>query len=247
VVKLSSDLLVQSDSPIFCRVSINNDEKWVHGIITYINLDKNIAEVFLSAKYFKSYFNEGSKIVIKSLDENSETLFTGSVSKKVISIRKQAITIQINKVLSYSNQRKHERFRVNYPCRIRYEENVSYIASVSDISLGGGLIYSDDLFEEGKEVGIDVFVTSKISISFTCKIIRRIANKNGGYNYGVQLIDVDKENHNLLFELIEYLQTQKKLLAREWNMFNRLKYSVYAISILGIFLLIFIVFASKAI
>jgi len=247
VVKLLNDLLPQNDSPIFCRVSINNDEKWVHGIITYINMEKNIAEIFLSAKYFKSYFNEGSKIVVKSLDENIETLFSGSVSKKVISIRKQAITIQINKVLSYNNQRKYEMFRVNYPCRIRYEENVSYIASISDISLGGGLIHSDDLFEEGKNIGIDMFVTPKITISFTGKVIRRIADKKGGYNYGVQLVDIDDANHNLLFELIEYLQTQKKHLAQEWKMFNRLKYSVYAISIFGIFLLIFIVFASKAI
>ncbi|GAE89053.1 type IV pilus assembly PilZ [Acetivibrio straminisolvens JCM 21531] len=244
---MSSDLLPQIDSPIFCRVSINNDEKWVHGIITYINLDKNIAEIFLSAKYFKSYFSEGSKIVIKSLDENCETLFTGSVSKKVISIRKQAITIQISKVLSYNNQRKHERFRVNYSCRVRYEENISYIANISDISLGGGLIHSDDFFEEGRKIDIDVFVTPKITISFTCKIIRRIANKSGGYSYGVQLANIDDENYNLLSELIEYLQTQKKHLAQEWNMFNRLKYSVYAISILGIFLLIFVVFASKAI
>lgn len=243
---MSNDLLPQNDSPIFCRVSINNDEKWVHGIITYISFDKNMAEVFLSAKYFKNYFNEGSKIVIKSLDENSETLFTGSVSRKVISIRKQAITIQINKVLGYNNQRKYERFGVDYSCRIRYEENISYIASISDISLGGGLIYSDDLFEEGKEVDIDVFVTSKISISFTGRIIRRIANKNGGYSYGVQLIDIDDENYSLLFDLIEYLQTQKKHLTKEWDMFNKLKYSLYTISILGIFVLIFVVFASKA-
>jgi len=82
----------------------------VHGIITYINMEKNIAEIFLSAKYFKSYFNEGSKIVVKSLDENIETLFSGSVSKKVISIRKQAITIQINKVLSYNNQENTKGF-----------------------------------------------------------------------------------------------------------------------------------------
>jgi len=40
VVKLLNDLLPQNDSPIFCRVSINNDEKWVHGIITYINMEK---------------------------------------------------------------------------------------------------------------------------------------------------------------------------------------------------------------
>jgi len=92
-----------------------------------------------------------------------------------------------------------------------------------------------------------MFVTPKITISFTGKVIRRIADKKGGYNYGVQLVDIDDANHNLLFELIEYLQTQKKHLAQEWKMFNRLKYSVYAISIFGIFLLIFIVFASKAI
>lgn len=244
---MSNNLPPQNDSSIFCRVSTNNDEKWVHGIITYINLDNSIAEVFLSAKYFKNYLKEGSKIVIKSLDDYSETLFTGRISRKVISIRKQAITIQIGKVMNYDNQRKHERFQVNYPCRIRYEKNISYIATISDISLGGGLIYSDDLFEEGREVDIDIFVTPEVTISFMCRIIRRIKNRNVGFSYGVQLTEIDEDNHNLLFELIEYLEAQKKHLIREWKLFNRLKYSVYTISILGIFLLFFLVFASKAI
>ena len=46
---MSKNTPPQSDSNIFCKVSINNDGNWIYGIITYINLDKNIAEVFLPA------------------------------------------------------------------------------------------------------------------------------------------------------------------------------------------------------
>ena len=65
MINLAKNIPEQDTSIIFCKVSINNDEKWVHGIITYINLDKSIAEVFLSAKQLMGNLTEGSKIQIK--------------------------------------------------------------------------------------------------------------------------------------------------------------------------------------
>jgi len=58
---LLNDLLPQNDSPIFCRVSINNDEKWVHGIITYINMEKNIAEIFFLQNILKAILTKEVK------------------------------------------------------------------------------------------------------------------------------------------------------------------------------------------
>ena len=70
----------QSRGITFCKVSID-DATWIHGIITYINLEK-IAEIFLSARYFRNHLKEGQKILIKSFDNNNETLFSASITKK---------------------------------------------------------------------------------------------------------------------------------------------------------------------
>ncbi|MFZ5989765.1 MAG: PilZ domain-containing protein [Bacillota bacterium] len=233
-------------STIFCKVSIDGDDKWVHGIITYINLDKNIAEIFLSAKYFKNYLKEGCKILIKSLGEDNETLFSGSITRKVISIRKQAITVQIDKIMNFANQRKFERFHVSYSCRLKDNSGSEFASILSDISLGGGLVYSDSSFDADSKVNIDVFISPSITLSFKGRIVRKQSVKNKGYNYGVQILDIDEENNVLLNELIEYLKVQKNHIAHEWKVFKRLKYTVYTISILTIFIIVFAIFASEA-
>lgn len=243
---MSNNLPPQSNSTIFCKVSINNDQKWVHGIITYVNLDKNIAEIFLPAKYFKNYLNEGSKILIKSLSDNNETLFSGSITRKVISIRKQAITVQIDKVMNFANQRRYERFHVSYSCKVREGSNVTHAATLSDLSLGGGLLYSEASIDEGKDVNVDIVISPGLTLSFSGKIVRKLKDKKSGFSYGVQLTGIDNENNTLLNELIEYLTTQKNHIAHEWKVFKRLKYTVYTISILAIFILVFVIFAAEA-
>ncbi|WP_010243598.1 PilZ domain-containing protein [Acetivibrio cellulolyticus] len=229
---------------IFCRVSINDDQKWIHGIITYVNLDKRVAEIFLPARYFKEYLVEGSKITIKSMDQNNEILFCGSVLSKVISIRKQAITIQIDKVLNFANNRKYERFNVNYECLLVTQTGDQFAGKLMDISLNGCMIFSNEPIEENSVVTIKSFISSEVELNFQANVVRRKDLKNHAYSYGLQMSNIDNSNNITLNELIAYLINQKKHIEHEWKIFNRLKYTVYTITALLIFFIVFYVFAS---
>ncbi|TYQ15392.1 UNVERIFIED_CONTAM: PilZ domain-containing protein [Acetivibrio alkalicellulosi] len=236
----------QSTSVTFCKVSIDNDKKWIHGIITYINFEKNIAEIFLSARHFKNHLREGNKILIKSLSDNNETLFSASITRKVISIRKQSITVQIDKIMSFQNQRKFERFHLNYPCKVSYG-SIEHEAILSDISFGGGMLHTDAFIYDNSIINLEVYVSSEITINLIGKTVRKENTGNSDLTYGVELVDIDEQNNMLLSELISFLTEEKNHIAKEWRIFNMLKYTVYTISVVSIFIVVFIFFVSEAI
>lgn len=246
VVLLTKSSQDTKHSTIFCRVSINDDDKWVHGIITYINLDKSIAEIFLPARYFKEYLSEGSKITVKSVDQNNEILFYGSIARKVISIKKQAVTIEIDKVLNFENNRKYERFNVNYDCLVITSKG-EFAGKMVDISLNGCMIYSNEPIEESSTVAVKVFISPEAELTFQTDVLRSKKIKSKAYSYGLQMCSIDNNNNITLNELIAYLIKQKNYIEHEWKIFNRLKYSVYTISVLIVFFIIFYIFASTAI
>lgn len=229
----------------FCKVSIDDDSAWIHGIITYINLEKSIAEIFLSARYFKKHLKEGQKILIKSFDKNNETLFSANITKKVISIRKQSITVHIDKIMNYHNQRRFERFYLNYPCKISYGDK-EHVAILSDISFGGGMLYTDVVIDDHSIVCVSIFISSTLSIDFIGQTVRKESVGNSELTYGIEILEIDEENNILLSELINFLEEEKNHIAHEWRIFNMLKYSVYIISIIFIFIIVFFFFTNEA-
>ncbi|MDQ2085778.1 PilZ domain-containing protein [Herbivorax sp. ANBcel31] len=235
----------QSRGITFCKVSIDNDSTWIHGIITYVNLEKNIAEIFLSARYFKNYLKEGKKVLIKSFSDDNETLFSASITKKVISIRKQAVTVQIDKMMNYYNQRRFERFNLNYPCKINCGKD-EHIAILSDISFGGGMLFTDALIDDNSIVSIDIFVSTGVAINFIGKTVRKESVGSSELTYGIEILEIDKESNALLSELINFLEEEKNHIAHEWRIFNMLKYSIYTISIIFIFFVVFFFFTGEA-
>lgn len=239
--KYSSD---KKSTTKFCRVSINDEQKWVHGIITYINLDKSIAEIFLPARYFKEYLTEGSNITVKSMDKNNEILFCGNIAKKVISIKKQAITVQIDKVLNYENNRKYERFNVSYDCNMLTETDKQISGKIVDISLSGCMIYTNEPIDENSHITVKSVISPEAELNFQANVLRAKKLKNKSYSYGLQMSSIDNSNNILLNELIAFLIKQKDKIEQEWKIFNRLKYTVYSITVLLIFFIVFYIFAS---
>lgn len=233
-------------STIFCKVSINDNQNWVQGIITYISLDKSVAEIFLPIKYVKEYLAEGSQVIVKSMNQNNEILFYGSIAKKVISIRKQAITVQIDKVLNFENNRKYERFNVNYDCAIITPMG-EYKGKLVDISLSGCMIYTTQPIEQASNVTVRTFISPETELTFNTNVLRSKNIKNNKFSYGLQLSSIDNNNNLVLNELIAHLVKQKTYLEHEWKIFNMLKYSVYSISVLLVFFIVFYIFKSSVI
>ncbi len=233
------DILIDQKTPTtFCKISFDDGDRWIHGIITYISTEKNIAEIFISAKYFCNYFSKGDRVIVKSLTENNEALFTGRIDKKIISIRKQSVTIRIDSALEFLNNRKYERFEVNYPTIIAVDKANKFSGIVSNISFGGIEVVTNTGLKEDSKVFIEISITNNKKISFIGLILRSQKVRNS-HVYAIQIEEINEFNSNLLDELLGYLILNKNHIVYEFNIFNKLKFSIYIIS--ALFLIIAII------
>lgn len=225
---------VLRDDSLFCRIYIEDENKWIDGILLYVNLEKNVANIFLSSRHFKSMLAEGNKVIIKSLDLEQEYVFTGTVSQKIVSIRKQSITIKIDEIVKFENIRLFERFSVNYPAILK-KVNTTNTASgiLIDISSGGILIASPISYEPNTAINIEIYFATDAPITFVGRILRKSAN-NVGFSYGVIIEEIDNENAISLNRLIEVLVTEKRGILDELRVFKRINISIYIIA--GLFL-----------
>jgi hypothetical protein len=216
------------DDSQFCRIYIENTGKWIDSILTYVNLKNNVAEVFISTRHFRSLISEGSKLIVKSLDSNQEYIFTGTVSKKIVSIRKQSLSIKIDEIVKFDNERIFERFPCNYPAIIKNSKNSnSYSGILVDISSGGILISSPNSFEPNTSLNLEIYFATENPINFVGRVLRRSTNRIG-YSYGISIEEIDNNNAIVLNKLIENLVTEKKHIFEELNFFKRMKKYFYA-------------------
>ena len=74
--------------------------------------------------------------------------------------------------MSYHNKRRFERFYLNYPCKITYGDK-EYIAILSDISLGGGMLFTDAEIDDHSIVCISIFISATLTINFIGKTVRK--------------------------------------------------------------------------
>lgn len=233
-----------NEQSLFCRLSIGDETNWIDGILTYVDIEKGVAEVFLSSKYFRSYFDEGSQLIVKSLDDTEEYVFTGTISNRVISIRKQSISIQIDNVIKFANYRQFVRYKASYPTIIKQSKNKTCSALLSDISSGGMLLSSPESFETNASINIEIFFSPDSSLKFVGRIIRKISRKNG-FSYGVAIEEIDIENHILLNKLIDNLMSEKKHIFQEWKVVSLIKNSVNFMAIIFIIILFILFFIYK--
>jgi len=231
---------------IVCKVLINNDSDWIHGIISFINLKKNIVEIFLSSENLKEKFNEGSTVTIKFIKDESEYILSGCITRKILSIHKQAIVVKIDEIQKFANNRKHERFHAKFSAVIKTGDGRTIPSVLGDISLGGILLLTNASLGSGENILIEIAVSDKIPVSFKGKVVRKLQNKKLN-SYGIQIETIDAVNKSQLNEVIDLLIAKKDHIAHEWKIFNRIKYTVYAVSMAAIFFIIFVILASVGI
>jgi hypothetical protein len=226
------------DDSLFCRIYIENTGKWIDGILTYVNLNKNVADIFVPNRHFRSFLSEGCKVIVKSLDSNSEYIFSGTISHKIVSIRKQSVTFKIDDVVKFDNERLFERFICHYPSILKLTKSqFSSSGILLDISSGGILIASPSVFEPNSTVNVEIFFANEHPIAFTARILRKNQSKIG-YNYGMIIEDINNENAIILNKLIENLVSEKRSIINELRFFKKMKNIVYfVISLIGLILL----------
>ncbi len=228
----------------FCLVSREGSGEWLQGIISFIDIESKDVEVFLSDEHIYNSFSPGNKVAIKSLSNRNEFLLSGCINKIASSVHKKALIIKIDDIKEYIDYRKSERYYVNYDAGITSGKGSKSEANILDISLGGVLLISDCALEEGENINVEVFSDPENPILFSGKVIRKQKFKKA-YKYGVIIENVEAQSKSLLDALIKLLRAKKTEIEHAWKVFKRVKYALYTISVLLIFLLVFIALTSK--
>lgn len=235
--------LKSENKSTLCVISFDAGYSWTQGIIMYINLKKSLLEIFLSAKYFERNISKNSVVYIKFLCNSNESLLIGTINKKVVSMRKQAITVKIEKKSSFINNRKYERFSVNYAARVETECGEVFMVILNDLSLGGIRFFTNSSIEENKKICIEILVSDDKSIFFSGEILRKSSGKVG-YNYAMQFEDVDDNSADSLKEILEFLSFQNRYVSQEMDLFNKVKILAY-ISLTLLLILVVVGFLYK--
>ena len=229
----------------FCLVSAKNGSKWVQGIISYINIGSKDIEVFLSDEDMQNLYSKGDRVVIKSLNNQNEFLFSGSVRKIASSLHKKALIIKIDNIREYINYRENERYYVNFDAFIITPDGGRNRANIMDISLGGISMISDGRMREDSTVDVEIVSDPENPIALSGKIIRKKRYKRV-FKYGIIIEKMDEHSENLLDALIKLLRSKKTDLEHSWKIFKRIRLAVYSISALIAFFVVFISLASKS-
>jgi len=215
------------DSSLFCKVCVEGTNKWLDGVLIHVNIEKNLADIFLSTRHFKSLFSEGDIIIVKSIDSEQEFTFKGVLSQKIISMRRQSITIEIREMSEFKNYRNSERFQVIYPAIIQQiTTQVNSSGILFDISSGGVLMISPSSYEINTALNIEIFSAADGNISFVGKILRK-TKINARYSYGIIIEEIDHPNSLIFNKLIQSLIEEKKGFLMEFQRFKRLKAMLY--------------------
>ena len=229
VINLIEDF---NDGSLFCRICKQGSDKWLDGILIYINFDRNLADIFVSTRYFRSFFSEGDHLIVKSIDNGKEYTLKGRLSQKIISMRKQSITIEIEQIIKFENNRISERLDVNYPAIIQpTTSSTSSTGLLFDISSGGVFMSSPTSYDINTGLNIEIFAASEGIISFMGRILRKTQNKIG-YSYGILIEEIDNQNALLLNKLIQNLLEDKRTLIDELHRFKKIKAYIYVILML---------------
>lgn len=230
----------------FCLISNGSNDIWSQGLISYVNTDKKIVEIFLSANPLQDSFKAQDTVTVKSLDNQKGFLFSGRIKKAASSIYQKTLTVKIDDIKDFYNYRKDERYYVKFDASIRVPGRLENKANIIDISLGGVSLATDGKFTANTPVIVEVLVDPENPIAFSGNVLRRSRYRRF-YKYGIMIEDIEDKDNKLLSELIKLLRMKKTRLAHKWKIINLIRYTLYSASAFLAFLVVFVILASKGI
>ncbi|MCX8130203.1 MAG: PilZ domain-containing protein [Clostridia bacterium] len=154
----------------------------------------------------------GDCLSCQQIDGEFEYVFQGIVND--IEIKQPgSICVFIEKVSKFKNNRLFKRYSVNFQADILMAGSDESIYSiVKNISIiGAGVISKQHLYKDTIiTLKIATFISCDEMLEFKAKIVRIIKNENF-YEYGIEIIDIDSKNKDILDKVIFCLNTNENI------------------------------------
>lgn len=226
--------------PSICQISFDYENKWGYGIITYMDMENGLLEIFLSTQCLENYLGTHKRVELKYIHDENEYYILGIIDKKVRSLNKHSLIIRIDKTSYYPNKRKNERYYSGFAATITVKESDITPAVLNNISIRGVSLFTSISIEEKQNIKISIIVSQSKSINFTGKILKKSTHDNG-FRYSIKIEWIDNENAEYLKELIMFLAENKKHVLNEFIQFKKVRNLIYAAFAMMIFFIIMLI------
>jgi hypothetical protein len=187
-------------------VRIGHDSPW-HGNIIYEVLDNHVKIAYID-KSAKNTAKPGTPVWVKYSNDYFMYYFCGEV--KSISMEfPESITIVVNSVVEFINNRMYPRYDVRLKAYIRpIWDDTSYECLVTDISYGGAAFICKKKFNANEHIEMTLYLPSGTISKLTGKIIRRRYSWDNTVNHAAQFIECDSMSSRHLSEYFSRLEDE---------------------------------------
>lgn len=175
------------------------------------NIQGNNIIMDLPQKLLENNILVGDSIVCFCFEDNEEYVLNGEVANITL-LYPQQLTLKIDSVEKFDNQRKHIRYPVSLSANITEPDfNEVNFGVVKNISIVGASITCKKELKSGSELLVDIAISKNNIISYYGKIIR-VRTLPNFFEYGIVQTKIDDENYRELIKYIQKLEEEEEQL-----------------------------------
>ena len=183
-------------------ISVKHQSIFEHVLTVIQKTDGNKVFFMLPEMFLKNNVMKGDHVECHIMQGYNEYVLFGIISGFNLNYP-QMVEITAERIKKYRNNRKTKRYLVNFPASIYCNEwQEEFYAIIKNISMTGvSAVFKEEIdTQESVNLVVNVNVENERNIKFKAKIIRIIEREF--YNeYGLEIIDIDMENKDLIERL----------------------------------------------
>lgn len=183
------------------KTQASNDFNWINNKI--ISIKSDIVQLCFKDEYLKLLLTIGDSFKIKVTYKNKKYILTGFVENVILG-KPNNIFVRIENLIQYANARKFSRCDVNLFCKIEPTTEEFKIQGITtDISEGGISMVTYADFNIIEHVNVEIITNKNEVIGFKGKIKRLALKLNNHIQYGIEIIEIDEKNKEIMNKLIK--------------------------------------------
>ena len=195
------------------RIKFNTQHNWF--ACPLYEIKENIINVILETKYSKGIKTDGC-VRIKFSSSRFEYIVLADICE-VTDFNLIGISLDNFEAKKFINSRKYARYDTSLGVNMCTEDRETLDGVLKNLSLGGALITTEHQINKNSITQINIHLDKDIVIKTNIRIARESYDQEREeYNYGVEFVDVSKENYQIL------KKTVRKFEKTTFNSFNLL-------------------------
>lgn len=166
------------------------------------NIYFRIPEMFLKSNVFK-----GDRIYCNVIQGQYEYILDGKISEIDINYP-WLVEVSVDDLNKIKNNRRTKRYLTNFQSKVHSNKNNEpmYAIIKNVCKQGVGAVFKEEISPESLvDVNISISIGKNENLEFKAKIVR-IVEKAGYNEYGLEIVEIDDQNKDLLDKLIYKLE-----------------------------------------